>query len=297
VFAIKGALVPLHFWLPGTYGAATPPVAALFAIMTKVGAYAILRVYVLIFGDQGGGAAWIAEPFVLPAAVLTLTLGMIGVLASRTLTSLAVWALIGSVGTLLVAVGLFTETATAAALYYLVHSTLAGAALFLLADLVARRRDGVADQLVAAPRFAQVDLLAGLFFLAAIATVGLPPLSGFVGKLLILQTVQVHPAWAGLWAVVLVTSLIALVGFARAGSVVFWKCEAARASELPSHGPGDRAALCATVAVVAAPALLAAFAGPLMAAMDATARQLFTPALYIEAVLGGTTLAASGGGP
>jgi multicomponent K+:H+ antiporter subunit D len=296
VFAIKGALVPLHFWLPGTYAAATPPVAALFAIMTKVGAYAILRVYVLIFGQHAGGAAWIAEPFVLPAAVLTLTLGMIGVLASRTLTALAVWALVGSVGTLLVAVGLFTEAATAAALYYLVHSTLAGAALFLLADLVARRRNGATDQLVAAPRFAQVDLLAGLFFLTAIATVGLPPLSGFVGKLLILQTVQVHPAWASLWTVLLVTSLIAMVGFARAGSIVFWKCEAApSAGEPPTHGPGDRAALCATVAVVAAPALLAGFAGPVMAAMTATAQQLFTPALYIEAVLGGTALAAWGG--
>ena len=196
VFAIKGALVPLHLWLPGTYGAASPPVAALFAIMTKVGAYAILRVYVLIFGGDAGAAAWLAEPYVLPAAALTLALGMIGVLASRTLTALAVYALLGSVGTLLLAVGLFDETATAAALYYLVHSTLAGAALFLLADLVARRRGGAGDRLVAAPPFAQLDLLAGLFFLAAIAAVGLPPLSGFVGKLLILEALA-GPAGLG----------------------------------------------------------------------------------------------------
>ena len=93
VFAIKGALVPLHLWLPGTYGAASPPVAAFFAIMTKVGAYAILRVYVLIFGGGAGAASWLAEPYVLPAAAVTLALGMIGVLASRTLTSLAVYAL------------------------------------------------------------------------------------------------------------------------------------------------------------------------------------------------------------
>ena len=114
VFAIKGALVPLHLWLPGTYGAASPPVAAFFAIMTKVGAYAILRVYVLIFGGGAGAAAWLAEPYLLPAAAVTLGLGMIGVLAARTLTSLAVYALVGSVGTLLLAVGVFDEPAASA---------------------------------------------------------------------------------------------------------------------------------------------------------------------------------------
>ncbi|MFZ1429871.1 MAG: monovalent cation/H+ antiporter subunit D [Geminicoccaceae bacterium] len=292
VFAIKGALVPLHLWLPGTYGAASPPVAALFAIMTKVGVYAILRVYILIFGSDAGAAAWIAAPYILPAAAVTLAVGMIGVLASRTLTALASYALIGSVGTLLIAVGLFTESGTAAALYYMAHSTLAGGALFLLADLVARRRGGAGDRLAAAPPFAQLDLLAGLFFLAAIATVGLPPLSGFIGKLLILDTLLGQPGWPWLWTVVLVGSLIAVVGFARAGSVVFWKCEAERGAHEPTRPLHDTAALCATVALVAAPALLALFAGPAMTAMDATAQQLFKPALYIEAVLGsGTQLA------
>jgi multicomponent K+:H+ antiporter subunit D len=294
VFAIKGSLVPLHFWLPDTYAAATPPVAALFAIMTKVGAYAILRIYVLVFGAGGGAAAWIAEPFVLPAAVLTMVLGMVGVLASRSLTRLAVYALLGSVGTLLLAVGLFTQAGTAAALYYLVHSTLAGGALFLITDLVARRRGPAGDGLTVSPRFGDSELLAGLFFLAAIATVGLPPLSGFVGKLLILKTTQADPLWAWLWAAVLVTSLIAMVGFARAGSLVFWKCAAEDTSREGSHGPSDGAALYATAALAAAPALLALFAGPAMSVMEATASQLFTPARYVEAVLGPGALAARG---
>ena len=133
----------------------------------------------------------------LPAAAVTLAVGMIGVLASRNLTALAAYALIGSVGTLLVAVGMFTETGTAAALYYMAHSTLAAGALFLLADLVARRRGGAGDRLVAAPPFAQLDLLAGLFFLAAIASVGLPPLSGFIGKLLILRPCSMSPHGRG----------------------------------------------------------------------------------------------------
>jgi multicomponent K+:H+ antiporter subunit D len=293
VFAIKGALVPLHLWLPGTYEAASPPVAALFAIMTKVGVYAILRIYVLIFGAGGGAAAWIALPYVLPAAVLTLLLGMIGVLASRTMTTLATYALLGSVGTLLLAVGMFTEAGTSAALYYMAHSTLAGGALFLLGDLVARRRGGAGGRLVAAPRFAQLDLLAGLFFLAAIATVGLPPLSGFIGKLLILETLLGQPAWPWLWAVVLLGSLLAMVGFARAGSILFWKSEAERGAPEPGRPLHDQSAMCATVALVAAPVLLALFAGPATGAMDATARQLFKPALYVEAVLGsGSQLAA-----
>ena len=286
VFAIKGALVPLHLWLPGTYGAASPPVAAFFAIMTKVGAYAILRVYVLIFGGDAGAASWLAEPYILPAAAVTLLLGMIGVLASRTLTALAVYALVGSVGTLMLAVGLFDETATSAALYYLIHSTLAGAALFLLADLVARRRGGAVDRLVAAPPFAQLDLLAGLFFLAAIAAVGLPPLSGFIGKILILEALLDAPHWVLLWSVVLVGSLIALIGFARAGTVVFWKCEAEREGHTVTQPSPDVAGICAVAVLVAGPVLLALFAGPTMSVMDATARQLFTPERYVEAVLG-----------
>src|SRR3954470_17305718 len=286
VFAIKGALVPLHLWLPGTYGAASPPVAAFFAIMTKVGAYAILRVYILIFGGGAGAASWLAEPYLLPAAAATLLLGMIGVLASRTMTSLAVYALVGSVGTLMLAVGLFDEPGVSASLYYLVHSTLAGAALFLLADLVARRRGGAGDRLVAAPPFAQLDLLAGLFFLSAIAAVGLPPLSGFIGKILILQVLADQPCWVTLWAVVLVGSLFALIGFARAGSVLFWKCLADQGRPEPDRPTHDTAGLCAVAVLVAGPVLLALFAGPAMTATDATARQLFTPQRYIEAVLG-----------
>ena len=188
MFAIKAALVPLHLWLPGTYGAASPPVAALFAIMTKVGVYAMLRVYVLIFGGNAGAAAWIAEPFVLPAAAVTLAVGMIGVLASRH-AHLARGPTPDRLG-----------RHAAPGRGHLHRKRRVGGALLSGAQhagrcgtvpagrLVARRRGGAGDRLVAAPRFGQLDLLAGLFFLAAIATVGLPPLSGFVGKLLVLET-------------------------------------------------------------------------------------------------------------
>ncbi|MBL8463732.1 MAG: monovalent cation/H+ antiporter subunit D, partial [Thauera sp.] len=129
VFAVKAALVPLHFWLPGTYANAPGPVAALFAIMTKVGAYSIIRLYVLAFGADAGEAAWLAAPWLLPAGLLTLVLGMTGVLAARSLGQMASFAVIGSMGMLLATVAVFTPQATSAALYYLIHSTLAAGAL------------------------------------------------------------------------------------------------------------------------------------------------------------------------
>jgi multicomponent K+:H+ antiporter subunit D len=187
--------------------------------------------------------------------------------------------------------------ATAATLYYLLHSTLAAAALFLLADLLAERRGALRDEIVAAPAFPQLDLLAGGFFLAAIATAGLPPLSGFLGKLWILDALRVHPAWPWLWAAILGTSLLGILAFARAGSLLFWKTEAIAAPAdphpAPRHGPAALP-LVATGLLLALPVLLAAFAGPIARELEATAGQLHERAAYVEAVLGrrGLALAA-----
>jgi multicomponent K+:H+ antiporter subunit D len=285
VFAVKAALVPLHFWLPGTYANAPGPVAALFAIMTKVGAYSIIRLYVLAFGADAGAAAWLAAPWLLPAALVTLVLGMTGVLAARSLGQMASFAVIGSMGMLLATVAVFTEQATSAALYYLTHSTLAAGALFLIADLVAERRGLLRDRLVLAPRIAQGGLIASLFFVAAIAITGMPPLSGFIGKLLILDGVRAsaHATW--FWALILSTSLIAIVGFSRGGSMLFWKAHALPAAPAPTRRP-DALPFVAVSGLLACLALLTVFAGPVHAWLELTAAQLYAPAGYIEAVLG-----------
>ena len=285
VFAVKAALVPLHFWLPGTYANAPGPVAALFAIMTKVGAYSIIRLYVLAFGADAGEAAWLAAPWLLPAALVTLALGMTGVLAARSLGQMASFAVIGSMGLLLSTVAVFTEQATSAALYYLIHSTLAAGALFLIVDLVAERRGLLRDRLVLAPRIAQGGLIASLFFVAAIAITGMPPLSGFVGKLLILDGVRssVHATW--LWALILSTSLIAIVGFSRGGSMLFWKPHALPAAPAAARRP-EALPFVAVGGLLACLALLTVFAGPVHAWLELTAAQLHAPAGYIEAVLG-----------
>ncbi len=134
VFALKAALLPLYFWLPRAYATASAPVAALFAIMTKVGIYSILRVYTLVFGDAAGELANLAQAWAWPLALATLGLGAIGALAARTLQGLLAYLVVVSAGTLLAGVALGSERALAASLYYLLHSTWIAGGLFLLAD-------------------------------------------------------------------------------------------------------------------------------------------------------------------
>lgn len=293
VFATKAALVPLHWWLPTAYAATSAPVAALFMIMTKVGAYAIIRVYGLIFGAEAGLLGAVAAPVLIPAALATLLVGSVGVVAARNLRDLACFAVVASMGTLLIAVGMFNEVGTAAALYYIVHSTLAGAALFLLIDLIAKKRGKALDALTPAPAFAQQTLLGGMFFLAAIAMVGMPPVSGFIGKLLVLDTTREASLAPWIWAAVLTSSLLMMIGFARAGSTIFWKGSNTPNDIQPVTAPfaGMEQAANAVIPLVvvtvllAGTAILAFGAGPSMNGFDATARQLGDRDAYIGAVL------------
>lgn len=284
VFAIKAAIVPLHFWLPSSYAEAPGPVAALFAIMTKVGAYAIIRVYTMIFPPELEATAGLEDVWLMPAALVSLALGMIGVLAAKSLDRLVAFAVIGSMGMVMVAIALMTPEGIAAALYYIVHSTLAGAALFLIADLVKSSRPSLA--LTALPPIAGAPLIAGLFFAAAIAMAGLPPLSGFIGKLLILDASFETPFGVWIWAVVLGASLISVVGFARAGSIVFWKANSIETSEdLTSLPTPHFLSFVAVGGLVTLMAAFTVFGGHAQAYMTATSEQLFAPEPYIAIVV------------
>lgn len=294
VFVLKGALLPLHFWLPNTYALAPAPVAALFAIMTKVGAYAVIRVYTLVFPPQLEATGTLAGDLIVPAALVTLAIGMVGVLAGGTLARVVAFAAVGSMGTLFLAIGAFHPQATAAAIYYLVHSTLAAAVLFLIVDQVRARRG--TGRLSALPPMESTGLIAALFFGGAIAMAGMPPLSGFVGKLLVLDALRDHALWVWVWAFVLVTSLLAVVGFARAGSDLFWKSHDA-STTAEDVAPEARvlraeaalspaAAIGSIIALLALIAVLTVFAGPMMRVAEATAAQLHGRDAYIEAVLG-----------
>jgi multicomponent K+:H+ antiporter subunit D len=292
VFAVKAALFPVQFWLPGTYSNAPAPVAALFAIMTKVGAYAILRVHTIVFGPDIAATDGLAGTWLFPAAIVTIAIGALGVLGASRLVPLITFSVVGSMGTLLLAVAAFSPEATTAALYYLVHSTFAAAALFLIADLVLARRE--VDALTTLPATVQNGLFAALFFAGAMGMSGMPPLSGFLGKLLVLDALRAPGAMAWAWSAVLAGSLVTIVGFARAGSTLFWKSTTvaiAVAEDAETDAPPPRpgaapAEIAPAMAALAMLAMLAAFAGPLASFLDDTSAQLFDRAGYVTAVLG-----------
>jgi multicomponent K+:H+ antiporter subunit D len=300
VFGVKAALFPVQFWLPGTYANAPAPVAALFAIMTKVGAYAIIRVHTVVFGEDVAATAGIAGDWLFPAAIVTVAAGAFGVMGAQRLMPLAAFAVLASMGTLLLAVADFSPLATTAALYYLVHSTFAAAALFLIADLVVERRG--TDSLRAQPATAQNGLLAALFFAAAIGMAGMPPLSGFLGKLLVLDALRAPGEMVWAWSAILAGSLLTIVGFARAGSVLFWKSTAGeviaagRAPAAATTGPAGPAEVAPAMAAVGILGVLAILAGPVAAYLEDTTTQLFDREGYVAAVLetGGGTGAGTG---
>ncbi len=294
VFCAKAALLPLSFWLPQTYTHAPAAVAALFAIMTKVGLYAVLRLGTLSFGALGplDGFAW-GPLLVLGAA--TLVLASLGVLAASRLRSLAAYLVLGSAATLFVAFSLGTVGTIGAGLYYLVHSSFAGAALFLLADLIRRRRGRAGDRkdLIAALPDKTVPGL--LFLFAAVSLSGLPPLSGFIGKLLVLEAVPAGTRTFWIWLLVLGTSFLMLVGLARAGTRLFWRTEPwpdasaekqaafTPASELAS-APSRPLESAAIVLLLGYGVAMVLAASPLLDYTRATARQLLSPGDYVEQV-------------
>ena len=227
-FLVKAAAWPLDFWLPSTYASASAPVAALFAIMTKLGAYAVLRVWTLLFPQDAGVSALFGGPVLIGLGLATLAFGAIGVLATQHLGRMVAFCAILSSGTLLAALGFGQPAVTGGALYYTLGSTLAISAFFLLAELIERAReveeqplyvsDTEPDDAFAYP----VDLMPtrdvnldddeqaligraipaamafmGLAFIVCGLTIaGLPPFAGFVGKVVMLSAL-LNPAGFG----------------------------------------------------------------------------------------------------
>lgn len=281
VFGLKAALLPLYFWLPKAYAEASAPVAALFSIMTKVGIYSILRVYTLIFGEQAGELANLAQAWLWPLALAGIIAGALGALAATTLQGLLSYLVVVSAGTLLAAIALGTPEALSAALYYLLHSIWVAGGLFLLADLIARQRGDKGGRLVQGPALLQPHLLGGAFFFGAIAVAGLPPLSGFLGKLMLLRSVSGGSEAIALWSVVLVSGLVTIVALSRAGSTLFWRT----GHTVLGSAEREPVKMLATFGLLASAPLMVVAARPLIAYAQATAAQLLDAGLYRQAIL------------
>jgi len=279
VFALKAALLPIGMWLPSTYAVASAPIAALFAVMTKVGVYAIVRVHGLWFGE--GALAGLGRELIGGLALLTLLFGAIGALGARRLQQLLAWMAVVSVGTLLSAWSFASEAAYTAMLYYLIHSTWVAAALFLICGVIAQQRGEQGDALVSGPR-PQGTWLAISFMVAAVALVGLPPLSGFVGKVLLLQAAGTGSWAVWFWVLLIGSGAVGLVAFSRAGSSLFWR------SAEPAIAPGNerRQPFAPVLLLLPLSILMAIFAEPLLYYLQAAASELRNPSLYINAVLG-----------
>jgi multicomponent K+:H+ antiporter subunit D len=294
VFCAKAALLPMYFWLPETYTHAPAAVAGLFAIMTKVGLYAVVRLGTLTFGATGplDGFAW---PALLVLGAATLVLASLGVLAATRLRALAAYLVLGSAATLFIAFSLGTEGTVGAGLYYLVHSSFAAAALFLLADLIRRRRGSAGDRKDVIAALPDKTVPGLLFLVAAVSLAGLPPLSGFVGKLLLLEAVPAGPRTLWVWLLVLATSFLMLVGLARAGTRLFWRVapwpdagqhrlEAYTPEHEMAPAPSRPLETAAIVLLLAYGLALVVAAAPVLDYARATAAQLLSPGDYVEHV-------------
>ena len=283
VFGLKAAMLPLNFWLPKTYAAASAPVAALFAIMTKVGIYSILRIHTVIFGEDAGALASIAIPWLWPLAVLTLIIGAIGVFASPSLRLTVANLVIISVGTLLLAIAMQRENATSAALYYMLHTTLITGALFLIADLISKQRGKAEDRFVSSRKMAHEKTLGIAFFIAALTVVGMPPLSGFLGKVLILQAAEGMTEMAWVWSVILLSGLASLVAISRAGTSIFWRHS--KDSANTSSDPIHPMKIIAVVLLLSASPLLVILGGPVTDYTHQAAVQLHDTTQSVDALL------------
>ncbi|GAA2720688.1 Na+/H+ antiporter subunit D [Cellulomonas aerilata] len=276
-FGIKAAIFPLSAWLPDSYPTAPAPVTAVFAgLLTKVGVYAILRVQTLLF--PGGRA----DDLLLWAALATMVIGILGAVAQNDIKRLLSFTLVSHIGYMIFGIALSSQVGTAAAIFYVVHHITVQTTLFLVVGLLERRGGSTSlDHLGGLAKIA--PFLAVLFFVPAMNLAGVPPFSGFLGKVGLIQAgvVAGTPLAYALVAGSVVTSLLTLYALVKAWNKAFWQTapETVEPMRLPRGMVGSAAAL------VVLGVGLTAVAGPLYGYTERAAGDLRARLPYIEAVL------------
>ena len=324
-FLTKAAVWPMGFWLVPAYSAAGAPVAALFSIMTKVGIYAILRLWSLGFSGEEGTLRWGAD-WLVAGGLATVAFGLLGLLQARQLGRVTGFGVMVTSGTLLAAIGFNQPTVTGGALYYLLSSTMAAGAMFLLIELIDRSRllesefpnpddaDPVPFFLdeIEPPRDTNLDeqqealtgrvipastAFLGFSFLACtLLLTGTPPLSGFIGKFMMLSgllsteeagSALQEPVSTAAWvmlALVIAAGFAALVALSRTGIRMFWTPRDRPAAQL-------KVLECLPIGLLLTLCLLISFrAEPLARYLQAAASELKDPHGYVQAVQGARPL-------
>jgi multicomponent Na+:H+ antiporter subunit D len=278
-FGVKAAVFPLFFWLPASYH--TPPVAvsAIFAgLLTKVGVYALIRVFTLLFVQNVG----YTHTLILVIAGLTMLTGVLGAVAQNEFRRILSFHIVSQIGYMIMGLGLFTRLALAGSVFYIVHHIIVKTNLFLVSGVVYRLR-GTFELKDLGGLYHAHPMLALLFLIPALSLAGMPPLSGFFAKLALLQA-GLEMGQYVIVVVALAVGILTLVSMTKIWAEAFWK---------PATDPSASVALSlrtlllplATLATLTV--LIGLAAGPLFALSIQAADQLLNPRDYIQAVLGG----------
>lgn len=299
-FGIKAAVFPLSFWLPDSYPTAPAPVTAVFAgLLTKVGVYALIRTETLLF--PGGRLSDV----LLVVALLTLIVGILGAVAQADIKRMLSFTLVSHIGYMVFGIAIGTPAGYAATIFYVIHHITVQTTLFLATGLI-ERVGGTTSILRLGGLLAASPLLALLYFVPAMNLGGIPPFTGFLGKVGLFaagtESALDHPSWL-VWAVIAagaVTSLLTLYAVARVWNMAFWR----RQEEVPGYesplidqlqeDPHDTGSIrtrhsppmmvLATAGMVVVTVALTVGAGPLYDASDRAASAIADPATYIATV-------------
>ncbi|MBF6252961.1 Na+/H+ antiporter subunit D [Nocardia farcinica] len=302
-FGIKAAVFPLSNWLPDSYPSAPAPVTAVFAgLLTKVGVYAIIRTNSLFFPD---GAF---DDILLVCGLLTMLIGILGAIAQSNIRRLLSFTLVSHIGYMIFGVGLASAAGLAGAVYYVAHHILVQTALFLVAGLIERQAGSTSLRRLGGLAAAS-PVLGVLYLVPALNLGGIPPFSGFIGKVALLRAGAADGsvlAWV-LVAGAVATSLLTLYVVALVWAKAFWRPRAeapeghlaaakpptlveestdVRYDERVDPGRIPPLMLLATAGLVAAGLSLTVLAGPILGIADRAAADLHDPDVYVVAVLG-----------
>ncbi|GLY55800.1 MAG: Na+/H+ antiporter subunit D [Cellulosimicrobium funkei] len=280
-FGIKAAIFPLSAWLPDSYPTAPAPVTAVFAgLLTKVGVYAIIRTQTLLFPEDS-----VVDDVLMWLALLTMVVGILGAVAQNDIKRLLSFTLVSHIGYMIFGIALASEPGMAAAIFYVVHHITVQTTLFLVVGLVERRGGSTSlDRLGGLAKLAPG--LAILFFIPAMNLAGIPPLSGFLGKVGLLEE-GVAQGTPLTWALVVgsvVTSLLTLYAIVKAWNKAFWQTAPV---EIPADARLPRGMVGPATALVAFGLALTVVAGPLYSYTERAAATLLDGYTYVDAVFPG----------